>query len=1080
MTVQLNEHTFTNSGSLGLLPECGKPGAQGVCGPQIPRFVACGPQVSGFGAPSFGSGPPGGSSLSSQASTNVLPFMGPVGSRFAVHEASSASSRQNSGESFNPPASEATPGSQIIPVQEPFGGINNKKKGIIRVGTWNVRSMNGVGRLENLKREMSRLKLAIVGISEVRWKEENDFWSEEFRVINTRGLGGQAGVGIVMNREIGSKVIYYKQQSERLILVKINTKPVITTVVQVYMPTSSHEDEEIEEVYEELEELIKHAKGEENLIIMGDWNARVGEGKEGNIVGEYGLGERNERGDRLVQFCAKHKLVIGNTLFKNHPRRRYTWESPGNRGRYQIDYILTKQRFRNQILDCKTFPGADIDSDHNLVVMKCRLKLKKITRKGGVRRWDVKNLKNFKVREKFQNDIVLDLAEKATQEERNVEEKWRSMKEGIIKAAEENIGKKKEFARKRWMKEEILEMIDERRKFKNAKDRIGKQKYQKLRNEIKRECKKAKEEWMKEKGDEIETLIKKGQIDLAYGKVKTEFGKGRKKANNITSKIGEPIYAAQDKVARWVEYIEELYRSNDNEEVKLEEDEGEGGASIEDKGEPILRTEFEKALKELKQGKAAGVDEIPGEILQNIGEGALKVLYELICYIYETGEMPEDFKRSVIVTIPKKAGADKCEYYRTISLLSHASKILTRIIYRRIEKRIDEELGEDQFGFRKNRGTREAILALRLIMESRYKKGKDTYMAFVDIEKAFDNVKWNKMFEILKETGIKFNERRTILNLYKGQKAMIRIEGEEGEANIKKGVRQGCSLSPVLFNLYIENAIKEVKEKFKAGVTVHGERIKMLRFADDIVLVAEKQDDLEEILNGLENVLNESYSMRINKSKTKVMVCNRCEHKNLDIKIGTEKIQEVEEFCYLGSKITKDGRSKRDIKCRIAQAKIALYEKINLFRSGIDVNIKKQFLKTYIWSVALYGSETWTIGNQERKSIEAFEMWCYRRILGIKWTDKITNKEVLERIGERMGIWNYLKRRRDKLIGHNIRHPGILMLMLEGMVEGKNWVGRHRFPYIKQIWEDVGCKNYREMKELAFNREKWRAASNRS
>ena len=103
------------------------------------------------------------------------------------------------------------------------------------MGTWNVRSLNGVGRLENLKREMRRLNLAIVGISEVRWNEENDFWSEDFRIKNTKGLKVQAGVGIIMNKEIGNKILYYKQQSERLIMVKIDTKPVVTTVIQVYL-----------------------------------------------------------------------------------------------------------------------------------------------------------------------------------------------------------------------------------------------------------------------------------------------------------------------------------------------------------------------------------------------------------------------------------------------------------------------------------------------------------------------------------------------------------------------------------------------------------------------------------------------------------------------------------------------------------------------------------------------------------------------------------------------------------------------------------------------------------------------------
>ena len=107
--------------------------------------------------------------------------------------------------------------------------------------------------------------------------------------------------------------------------------------------------------------------------------------------------------------------------------------------------------------------------------------------------------------------------------------------------------------------------------------------------------------------------------------------------------------------------------------------------------------------------------------------------------IYETGEIPSDFQKNVMIPIPKKAGADRCEYYRTISLISHSCKILTRIIYRRMEKLVEANLGEDQFGFRRNVGTREAILTLRLILEKRLRKGKPTFMAFVDLEKAFDN-----------------------------------------------------------------------------------------------------------------------------------------------------------------------------------------------------------------------------------------------------------------------------------------------------------------------------------------------------
>jgi hypothetical protein len=261
----------------------------------------------------------------------------------------------------------------------------------------------------------------------------------------------------------------------------------------------------------------------------------------------------------------------------------------------------------------------------------------------------------------------------------------------------------------------------------------------------------------------------------------------------------------------------------------------------EEMGDSILREEFNEALKELKKNKAPGIDEVPAELIQNASDKVKDQLYKLTCRIYEEGKVPKDFKKSAIITIPKKIGADVCENYRTVSLLSHASKILTRIIYKRLENRVEERLAEDQFGFRKNRGTREAILALKSLIEERMNMGKTTYVAFVDLEKAFDNVEWNKMFSILKRAGIKHKDRRVIYNLYEDQIAVIRIDDQEEESKIGKGVRQGCSLSPIIFNLFIEEAINQIKEDPEAGVKIQGERITMIRCADDIAVIEESE-----------------------------------------------------------------------------------------------------------------------------------------------------------------------------------------------------------------------------------------------
>lgn len=167
--------------------------------------------------------------------------------------------------------------------------------------------------------------------------------------------------------------------SDRLILTKLRANPNNIVLIQVYFPTSDVDDDDIEEVYSGLEEHYKLAKGEDNLIIMGDWNSIVGECADSQEVRAFGLATRNERGDRPINFCRRYDMTITNTFQNIHRRKRYTWKIPGDIRRYQIDYIILRKRFRNQEHRCKTYPGANVNSDHNLLIMKYNVLYEKLT-----------------------------------------------------------------------------------------------------------------------------------------------------------------------------------------------------------------------------------------------------------------------------------------------------------------------------------------------------------------------------------------------------------------------------------------------------------------------------------------------------------------------------------------------------------------------------------------------------------------------------------------------------------------------------------------------------------------------------
>ena len=181
-------------------------------------------------------------------------------------------------------------------------------------------------------------------------------------------------------------------------------------VIQAYAPTSNAEEAEVEQFYEDLQELLELTPQKDIFFITGDWNAKVGSQETPGVTGKFGLGMWNEAGHRLTEFC-QNALVKANTPFQQHKRRLYTWTSPDGQHQNLIDYILCSQRWRNSIQSAKTRPGANWGSDHELLIAKFRLKLKKVGKTTRPFRYDLNQISydyTVEVRNRFKG---LDLIE---------------------------------------------------------------------------------------------------------------------------------------------------------------------------------------------------------------------------------------------------------------------------------------------------------------------------------------------------------------------------------------------------------------------------------------------------------------------------------------------------------------------------------------------------------------------------------------------------------------------------------------------------------------------------------------------
>ena len=203
----------------------------------------------------------------------------------------------------------------------------------LRFGTWNVNTLYQAGKYDNAVEEMEGQQLDILGMSEVRWTESGKSTKKNAVLYYSGGEKHQNGVGIMIKKKYESAVNGFWPISERVVMIRLDGKPFDIVVIQVYAPTSTHSDGEVEEYYADIQKAIDQIKQTDILIVMGDKNAKIGKGKVADVVGDFGLGERNGRGDRLLQFCQENNLIIANTFYQHPNRYLYTWKSPGDRCR---------------------------------------------------------------------------------------------------------------------------------------------------------------------------------------------------------------------------------------------------------------------------------------------------------------------------------------------------------------------------------------------------------------------------------------------------------------------------------------------------------------------------------------------------------------------------------------------------------------------------------------------------------------------------------------------------------------------------------------------------------------------------
>jgi hypothetical protein len=543
--------------------------------------------------------------------------------------------------------------------------------------------------------------------------------------------------------------------------------------------------------------------------------------------------------------------------------------------------------------------------------------------------------------------------------------------------------------------------------------------------------------------------------------------------------------------------------------------------------EEISISEVKAAIAKMKVGKAAGPSGIGAEMLKAAGEPGVLWVTDVCNAVVKEGKIPADWRKSWMVSVYKGKGDSlDCGSYRGIKLLDQGMKVFERVMETKIRKRVN--IDGMQFGFTPGKGTTDAIFIVRQIQEKFLAKKKELWMAFVDLEKAFDRVPREVVWWALRQVGVDEWIVNVIKAMYEGATTAVKCNnGESKEFEVKVGVHQGSVLSPLLFTVVLEALSKE----FREGLPWE------LLYADDLALLAESESEVVEKIRRWKRGLEEK-GLRVNMGKTKVMIshvksgqaensgmwpcgvcrkgvgsnsilCSSCkkwvhrkcsglkgrlrsddryrcptcvsgvldkpvEQKHVLLDDGGQ-LECVDRFCYLGDMLGVGGGAEEASRTRVKCAWGKFMELAPLLTTrGASLKLKGKIYRVCVRSVLVYGSETWAMKLDDVHRLERNEMVTVRWMCGVTLKDRKSNLELLQRLGIE-GVGDVVRRGRLRWFGHVERKSkeDWVSKCRHLIVEGPRGKGRGRKTWSECVNDDM--KRLELRSEDAQDRGVWRS-----
>ena len=561
-------------------------------------------------------------------------------------------------------------------------GINIKKS--LFIGCWNVRTLMDIGSQTLTLRALYDYQVDITCLSEVRIPGSGsrslkipgasaNYWLYH---SGPEDNSGQYGVAFALSPRAHKSLLSWNPISSRIALARFKGHPFNLTVVSVYAPTLPSDTSIKDEFYCQLQDVVNEVSKRDILIIAGDWNARTGQADDytRHILGKFGLGQRCDNGDRLINFADANRMFIASTRFQ-HPRKHLlTWYSNDGITAHQLDHILIRSRWISSIEDCRSYRGAEAGnkggSDHVLVRAKLRLHLANRTKTRRSMRVNVAALSDPGRCLALKSELSERLTRANTvdrDEIQSVDSRWLKLKSATQTAVSSALGTTS-HRQKDWITSDTLRLsnLAKQARLNNLPD------YRTLRRAATRSARKDRNQYWKNMAETMEEAANANDFGKLFRLIRSGSGKHQGFEPLLRNSEGQLIPTLDGKIARWVEHFSQLFNHPAPQSPPVACIPGE---LYNVNCDVPTKEEISRAINSMKNKKAPGEDGIPAEVFKACETILLGPLHELFCSIWESETFPSDWDTSILLPFPKKGDRTVCENYRGISLLNVATKI---------------------------------------------------------------------------------------------------------------------------------------------------------------------------------------------------------------------------------------------------------------------------------------------------------------------------------------------------------------------------------------------------------------------